>query len=143
MTKWKLPEGRKPLTEADMADLTRRLADTAIEQSELYQAAKRDAEEAEAYAAELEATLAKALESQISLRTSEALKIISADAQILRWIAEGYDKEDAALIGEPDPWALDDAGDIGDAKTWQAERIGCARSGLLHAVERATIAELK
>ena len=48
MTKWTLPEGRKPLTDADMADLTRRLADTAIEQSELYQAAKRDAEEAEA-----------------------------------------------------------------------------------------------
>jgi hypothetical protein len=158
--------------------MTRRLADTAIEQSELYQAAKRDAEEAEAYASELEAKLrdmaldclaaqgqatenfqmyvdanearidaeaklAKALESQISLRTSEALKIISADAQILRWIAEGYDKEDAALIGEPDPWALDDAGDIGDAETWQAERIGCARSGLIYAIERAIIAELK
>jgi hypothetical protein len=57
MTKWNLPEGRKPLTDADIADLTRRLADTAIEQSELYQAAKRDAEEAEAYAAELEAKL--------------------------------------------------------------------------------------
>jgi hypothetical protein len=54
MTKWTLPEGRKPLTDADIAALTRRLADTAIEQSELYQAAKRDAEEAEAYAAELE-----------------------------------------------------------------------------------------
>ena len=61
MTKWNLPEGRKPLTDADMADLTRRLADTAIEQSELYQAAKRDAEEAEAYAAELDAKLAKAV----------------------------------------------------------------------------------
>ena len=50
-----IPEGRKPLTDADMAALTHRLADTAIEQSELYKAAKRDAEEAEAYAAELEA----------------------------------------------------------------------------------------
>jgi nucleotide-binding universal stress UspA family protein len=57
MTKWNLPEGRKPLTDADIAALTRRLADTAIEQSELYQAAKRDAEEAEAYASELEAKL--------------------------------------------------------------------------------------
>ena len=46
------------MTDADMAALTRKLADTAIEQSELYQAAKRDAEEAEAYAAELEAKLA-------------------------------------------------------------------------------------
>jgi hypothetical protein len=62
MAKWKLPEGRKPLTNDDMAALTHRLADTAIEQSELYQAAKRDAEEAEAYAAELEAKLAKAVE---------------------------------------------------------------------------------
>jgi hypothetical protein len=63
MAKWKLPEGRKPLTDADMAALTHRLADTAIEQSELYQAAKRDAEEAEAYAAEMEAKLAKAVEA--------------------------------------------------------------------------------
>jgi len=37
----------------DIAALTHRLADTAIEQSELYKAAKRDAEEAEAYAAAL------------------------------------------------------------------------------------------
>ena len=69
-----------------------------------------------------------------------ALKIILADAQILRWIAEGYDKEDAAMIGEPDPWLLDDAGDIGDAETWQAERIGCARCGLLHAIARIPLA---
>lgn len=62
MAKWGIPEGRKPLTDADMAALTHRLADTAIEQSELYRAAKRDAEEAEAYAAELEAKLAKAVE---------------------------------------------------------------------------------
>jgi hypothetical protein len=66
----------------------------------------------------------------------DALAIILADAQILRWIAEGYDREDAAMIGEPDPWALDDAGDIGDAETWQAERIGCARAGLRHAAAR-------
>ena len=72
-----------------------------------------------------------------------ALEIILADAQILRWIAEGYDKEDAAMIGEPDPWLLDDAGDIGDAETWQAERIGCARCGLLHAIARIPLAELE
>ena len=57
MTKWRLPEGRKPLTDADIAALTRRLAGTAIDYKELYQAAKRDAEEAEAYAAELEANI--------------------------------------------------------------------------------------
>ena len=54
MTKWTLPEGRKPLTDADIAALTRRLASTAVDCKELYEAAKRDAEEAEAYAAELE-----------------------------------------------------------------------------------------
>jgi hypothetical protein len=63
MTKWNLPEGRKPLTDADIAALTRRLAGTAVDYKELYQAAKRDAEEAEAYAAELEAKLAKAVDA--------------------------------------------------------------------------------
>jgi methionine synthase II (cobalamin-independent) len=57
MAKWKLPEGRKPLTDADIAALTRRLAGTAVDYKELYEASKRDAEEAEAYAAELEAKL--------------------------------------------------------------------------------------
>jgi CxxC motif-containing protein (DUF1111 family) len=57
MTKWNLPEGRKPLTDADIAALTRRLAGTAVDYKKLYEAAKRDAEEAEAYAAELEAKL--------------------------------------------------------------------------------------
>ena len=61
MTKWTLPQGRKPLTEADMAALTRRLAGTAVDYKELYEAALHDAKEAEAYAAELEAKLAKAI----------------------------------------------------------------------------------
>jgi hypothetical protein len=61
MTDGRIPEGRKPLTDADIAALTRRLAGTAVDYKELYEAAKRDAEEAEAYAAELEAKLAKAV----------------------------------------------------------------------------------
>ena len=73
MAKWKIPEGRKPLTAEDMAALTHRLADTAIEQSELYQAAKRDAEEAEAYAAELEAKLAKAVSTLEDIADTLAL----------------------------------------------------------------------
>lgn len=74
MTKWKLPEGRKPLTDADIAALTRRLAGTAIDYKELYQAAKRDAEEAEAYAAELEAKLAKAVDVlEASLKYNTAM----------------------------------------------------------------------
>ena len=71
MTKWNLPEGRKPLTAADMAALSRRLADTAIEQSELYQAAKRDAEEAEAYAAALEAELLETQDRANAFATKE------------------------------------------------------------------------
>jgi hypothetical protein len=63
MAKWGIPEGRKPLTDADIAALTRRLAGTAVDYKELYEAAKRDAEEAEAYAAELEVKLAKAVEA--------------------------------------------------------------------------------
>jgi hypothetical protein len=62
MTDGRIPEGRKPLTDADLAALTRRLAGTAVDYKELYEAAKRDAEEAEAYAAELEAQLDKAVE---------------------------------------------------------------------------------
>lgn len=48
MTDYKLPEGRKAMTDADMGDLTRRLADTAIEQSALYRTAIKRAEDAEA-----------------------------------------------------------------------------------------------
>jgi hypothetical protein len=62
MTGGRIPEGRKPLTDADIAALTRRLAGTAVDYKELYEAAKREAEEAEAYAAELEVKLAKAVE---------------------------------------------------------------------------------
>jgi hypothetical protein len=57
MTDSRIPEGRKPLTDADIAALTRRLAGTAVDYKELYEAAKRDAEEAEAYAADLEKAL--------------------------------------------------------------------------------------
>jgi hypothetical protein len=90
----------------------------------------------------VEYTRTDLVRAQIEAAVKRALEG-AADAQILRWIAEGYDKEDAALIGEPDPWALDDAGDIGDAETWQAERIACARRGLLNAFARAALAELK
>ena len=49
MAKWTLPESRKPMTDADVAALTRRLAGTAVDYKELYEAAKKDAEEADAY----------------------------------------------------------------------------------------------
>lgn len=57
MTKWKLPEGRAPITDAELAALTRRLVGTSIDYKERYEAAVRDAEEAEAYAEALEAKL--------------------------------------------------------------------------------------
>ena len=44
--------------------------------------------------------------------------------------AEAYDREDAAQRGEPNPWDLDDPGDIGDSEAWQSERIACVRAGI-------------
>ena len=69
MAKWKLPEGRKPLTTVESADLVLRMHDklaagfAAGDQAELLEAARQDAKEAEAYAEELEAKLAKAVEA--------------------------------------------------------------------------------
>lgn len=51
------------MTDADIAALTRRLAGTAVDYKELYEAAQRDAEEAEAYAAELEKDRRKTYEA--------------------------------------------------------------------------------
>lgn len=44
----------------------------------------------------------------------------------LRALAQAYDREDAAQRGEPDPWNLDDPGDIGDSDTRVSERLACA-----------------
>ena len=41
IAKWMLPEGRKPMTDGDLAALTRLLAGTAVDYKELYEAAKR------------------------------------------------------------------------------------------------------
>ena len=71
MAKWTLPEGGKPLTDADIAALIRRLAGTAVDYKELYEAAKRDAEEAEAYAAELEAKMKWAVEALTRISLAE------------------------------------------------------------------------
>jgi vacuolar-type H+-ATPase subunit E/Vma4 len=61
MTKWQLPEGRRPISDEDLAALTRRLVGTSIDYRELYNAAKHDAKEAELYAAELEASHAEVI----------------------------------------------------------------------------------
>jgi len=89
MTRWTLPEGRKPAPEADIAALTRRLAGTAVDYKELYEAAKRDAEEAEAYAAELEAKLAQAVEA-----LGNMVSIVECSDT---WIANTISHHDAAI----------------------------------------------
>lgn len=66
MAKWMLPEGRKPMTDGDIAALTRRLAGTAVDYKEPYEAAKKDANKAEAYAAKLEAELFELKNAPIS-----------------------------------------------------------------------------
>jgi hypothetical protein len=91
-----LPEGRKPLTDADMADLTRRLAGTAVEQSELYQAALHDAKEAEAYAAELEVKLAST-ESDLAA----TIKMLQASRQRNERLDAELAAADAAQAWQP------------------------------------------
>lgn len=46
MTQWQLLKGRAPMTDADLAALTRRLAGTAIDYKELYEAAVAERDEA-------------------------------------------------------------------------------------------------
>jgi len=94
MTKWNMPEGRKPLTDADIAALTRRLAGTAVDYKKLYEAAKRDAEEAEAYAAELEA----ALKMHQDLDAISVDEVNSLTAQLAQAV-EALELADAALRG--------------------------------------------
>lgn len=48
-----------------------------------------------------------------------------ADIKALEAFARAYDKEDAAQMGEPDPWA-ETYEDPADEATWRAERIACA-----------------
>jgi hypothetical protein len=66
MTDHTLPEGRKAMTDADMGDLTRRLADTAIENSEPYRAAIKRAEDAEALIARVYPCLADMVRLQMT-----------------------------------------------------------------------------
>lgn len=87
----------------DMAELTRRLADTAIEQNELYQAAKRDAEEAEAYAAELEAKLAKAVDALETIRFFSGVHAAGSDLEhIKESVNDVANKALAELKGQND-----------------------------------------
>lgn len=46
--------------------------------------------------------------------------------EALRALAQAYDREQSAQRGEPDPWMLDDPGDISDSDTWVSERLACA-----------------
>ena len=85
MAKWTLPEGRKPLTTMESADLVLRMhkkleagfsrGDRIAALEEMVEACKADAQEAEAYAAELEARLAKA-----ASELEEAWRVPRSDA---------------------------------------------------------------
>lgn len=66
---------------------------------------------------------------------SEALISGKWTDEMCRAFAEGHDREEAAQRGEPNPWNLDDAGDIGDADGWRAERVACVRAGLAEVVK--------
>lgn len=113
MAKWKLPEGRKPLTDADMAALTHRLADTAIEQSELYQAAiarvaeleaerKLDHENINLKADFIENTINQlaAAEARIEELEAKLAKVIAAyRIEAMRWDGYSHDAFDRHIAG--------------------------------------------
>ena len=122
MTKWTLPQGRKPLTDADMADLTRRLAGTAIDYKELYEAALHDAKEAEAYVAELEANLAKAVKSLDG--------VMIGGNHLAVWLPDDHPTADVEPLA-----ALEQ---IGAGVTFD---VWCCWRSIMQA--RATLAELK
>jgi len=48
--------------------------------------------------------------------------------------AEGHDREQAAQMGEPNPWTIDDPGNIGDGDNWRDDRIAAVRAGLRNAM---------
>lgn len=52
----------------------------------------------------------------------------------LRRLAEGYDREEAAQMGEASPCAVDVSD---DDEEWKLDRIGCARAGLHNALRGA------
>lgn len=54
-----------------------------------------------------------------------AARVLLDDHSALERIARAYDREDAALIGEPDPWLVDDKN-----LDWEADRVSCARAAL-------------
>ena len=82
MTYWKLPKGPAPITDAELASLTRRLVGTSIDYKERYEAAVRDAKEAEAYAEALEArTETQAAATRRLRRKLEILKLDASKAR--------------------------------------------------------------
>jgi DNA repair exonuclease SbcCD ATPase subunit len=135
MTKWNLPKGRKPLTDADIAALTRRLAGTAVDYKELYEAAKRDAEEAEAYAAELEAKLklADEISNLQADRIEELENARKKTFQALLRTTKIHDEVEAQLAKALDALELADAALSGANMNMRA----------VEKKVKATIAELK
>lgn len=117
--KRELPEGRRPLTTMESADLVLRMHDKLAagftagnriaQLEELYEAAKQDAKEAEAYAEELEAKLAKAVVGLTQIErayyqeaTNPSPETIRRMAARMNGIARDTQNAIAELKGETD-----------------------------------------
>jgi len=57
----------------------------------------------------------------------EALASLMLDASALEVLARAYDGEDAAQMGEPNPW---DAAEEAEDNEWFEERLCCALTAL-------------
>lgn len=61
--------------------------------------------------------------------TAALQALLSDDESCLR-MAEAYDRESAAQIGEPNPHDIDRAARMGDYAEWAADRIACAKEAI-------------
>ena len=59
-----------------------------------------------------------------------ALRSLLADDEACLRMAEAYDREAAAQIGEPNPHDIDRAERMGDYAEWAAGRIVCAKEAI-------------
>lgn len=81
---------------------------------------------------------AAAWNTRASFAQADGLLAILHDDRLLEAIARGYDVEDAAQRGEPDPWSVDrvtlNTEERQIAEMWEQERIECARQGIMLAI---------
>lgn len=78
----------------------------------------------------------------IVLLNQSGVEVAHIDGKALtdfaRNLAEGYDREDSAQRGEPNPWNfIEEIDEVGDSATWTSERVACALAGIDHATRAA------